>query len=267
LTGVDTNGGTPSPLLALAAGSLLDASAVALVRAAAAAGFDAVGLRLSGEHSLDGRAVADMQRLLDDLGLVLWDVEVHRIGSGADPGRLIDTAAALGARHLLVVSDLPEAAATRHALAEVSERCRAAGVTAALEYMAWTTPSDPLEAGAMAAATDAVVICDVLHHVRVGAGPRELAALAGSGRLGWVQLCDAPLGAPPDLVHEARHGRLPPGEGHLPLGDLLAALPAECPRSVEVQSDRLSATLNPAERAVLLHRAAQPWNTIGYRPK
>jgi sugar phosphate isomerase/epimerase len=123
--------------------------------------------------------------------------------------------------------------------------------------MAWTTPSSPAAAVAMAAATGARVVVDLLHHVRVGAGADEFAAVVTSGRLGWVQLADAPATTPSDLVDEARHGRLPPGEGGLPLAALLAAIPDGVAASVEVQSDALVASLAPVERARRLADAAR----------
>lgn len=241
--------------LALAAGSLLDADALTMVEAAAAAGFAAVGVRLPDQAAMDRRALTAVRSRADALGLRVHDVEVHRIGAGSDIGPLADAAAVLGAPSVLVVSDLPDRTATLEALGAVAERCRAAGVTAALETMAWTTPSSPLDAVAMADATGCVVLVDVLHHIRVGAGPEELRAVVRSGRLGWVQLCDAPAAAPADLLHEARHGRLPPGDGALPLADLLAAVPAATMLSVEVQSDALR-RLPPGERAALLYRTA-----------
>jgi sugar phosphate isomerase/epimerase len=150
----------------------------------------------------------------------------------------------------------------------VVERCRDAGIGTAIEYMAWTTPSTPAGALAMAEATGASIVVDLLHHTRVGAGVAELAPLVGSGRVAWVQVCDA--GDPPavdGLVHEARHARRAPGDGSLPLAELLAVVPFDVPLSVEVQSDALRTTLPPDRRARLLHERAQRLNTIGYRPK
>lgn len=248
--------------LALAAGSLLDADAPAAVDAAAAAGFDAVGLRLSAEH-----AVADLGALrvrLDAAGIELHDVEVHRIGTDepGDAERLVTAAHAAGARHLLVVSDLVDPTRTIDELARLAEVAAAADLTVAVEYMAWTTPADPHTAIEVARATGTVVVVDVLHHARVGAGATELAAIVEAGVLGWLQLCDAPFAAPGEppgvgrLLHEARHDRLPPGTGELPLGALLAALPADTTVSVEVQSDGLAASHAPTERATLLYEAA-----------
>jgi sugar phosphate isomerase/epimerase len=56
---------------------------------------------------------------------------------------------------------------------------------------------------------------------------------------------------PPELIREARTGRLLPGEGVLPLAALVKALPATTPLSVEAPV-RATAGLPALERA---HRA------------
>jgi sugar phosphate isomerase/epimerase len=254
------------PELLLAAGSMLDIGPAECLRAAAAAGFDGVGLRISAEHSLDPAGVRRVRRALSDEGLVLWDVEVHRIGPGPGgldvPEALLERAAALGARNLLVVSDHPDIGATLDALVAISDAGREFGVDIALEYMAWTTPSDPVTAGEIAAAARCRVVVDVLHHVRVGASAGDVTVLAESGVLAWVQVCDAPVAAPVGgvaaLVDEARHRRSPPGSGHLPLHGLLAGVPRSYRWSVEVQSDELRTGIpDPVERAVLLAGSAR----------
>lgn len=249
-------GAVPHPLV-LAAGSLLDSNASTIVGAAAAAGFDGVGLRISGQH-----AVTEPNALrgwAEGLGVSIHDVEVYRIGTDAvEPMQLIERAAALDASALLVVSDLSDRGATIRRVAELTERCHAHGLELGLEYMAWTDPSSPLDAIEVAQATGCRLIVDVLHHTRVGAGVDEFDAIVASGTLGWVQLCDAPL-APPDdrdLLREARHGRLPPGQGELPLRELLARVPDGVVVSVEVQSDALAA-IGLVERARLLHDTAR----------
>lgn len=244
--------------LILAAGSLLDQPADAVLDAAATAGFDGVGLRLSGEH-----AVADPARLgarAASLGLAIHDVEVYRIdGSAVNPELLLDAAATAGADAVLVVSDLPDRAMTVDALGALLGECGARGLRLGLEYMAWTLPPDPLTAIAIADEVGCELVVDLLHHLRVGAAVAELEAIVASGRLGWLQVCDAPAVAPAGrdaLIHEARHGRLLPGTGELDLAPLLARVPSDLVISVEVQSDALAAT--PAgERARLLHDATR----------
>ncbi len=58
----------------------------------------------------------------------------------------------------------------------------------------------------------------------------------------------------PALIREARTGRLLPGEGALPLADLVAALPADLPLAVEAPC-RATAELPAVERARRAHRA------------
>jgi hypothetical protein len=206
------------------------------------------------------------------------DTEVFRIGTDTGPDvmpeaphrlpplahNLIEVSAAAGAATLLVVSDHPDEGYTTDLVGSLVEAAIDHDLEIGLEYMAWTTPADPGGAVAMARATGARIVVDVLHHVRVGAGADELRAVVESGLLGWVQVCDAEAGptelGPADaathdrLITEARHGRLLPGHGSLPLHDLLAVVPATTPISVEVQSDRLL-SMAPADRARTLAQA------------
>jgi sugar phosphate isomerase/epimerase len=72
-----------------------------------------------------------------------------------------------------------------------------------------------------------------------------------------AQLCDA-VATPPDtpeaIIAEARSGRLPPGQGVLPLRDLLAELPAGTVLSVEVPMNGSAA---PEQHAIANFQAAQ----------
>lgn len=236
---------------------MLDQPADVLVDVAGAAGFDGVGLRISDHHAVTNPE--EIRRRGEQIGISVHDTEVHRIAlDHADPAALIEQSAALGARALLAVSDLPDHGATVDAVHDLTLRCERQGVRLALEYMAWTTPNDPVGAIEIAGLTGCVLVVDLLHHVRVGAGPAELRAIVESGALGWVQLCDAPLARPTtdQLVTEARHGRMCPGDGELPLGELLACLPDGVTISVEVQSDALIGVA-PGERAKLLHDRAR----------
>ena len=59
----------------------------------------------------------------------------------------------------------------------------------------------------------------------------------------FAQFCDAPVTLPnpthASLLEEAVHGRLDPGEGALPLRQLLDVLPQNIPLSMEMRSRRL----------------------------
>ena len=237
---------------------MLDQTPIAMIDAAAAAGFDAVGLRLSSPPGA-AHAVGDpsaVRRHAAGRSIAVHDAEVYRIGSDEDPAPLVERTVAVGARFLLVVSDTPIRSDTIAGVSALVNLARTAGVEIALEYMAWTDPSGPLDAVAIAQDTGCRVVVDLLHHVRVGADAADLRAVVDSGTLGWVQVCDGAAAHTGDLVHEARHQRLVPGTGALPLTELLASVGPEVTISVEVQNDALLA-VDAHERARLLHDATR----------
>jgi hypothetical protein len=77
--------------------------------------------------------------------------------------------------------------------------------------------------------------------------------------LPYAQICDAGAEMPaptdaPALIREARTGRLLPGEGVLPLRELVAVLPAGIPLAIEAPV-RATAALPAVERARRAHAA------------
>jgi len=97
-----------------------------------------------------------------------------------------------------------------------------------------------------------------LHFSRSGGIPAHIAQVDPS-LVRYAQICDASSDMPgpgdtPALIREARTGRLLPGEGALPLRDLVAALPATAPLAVEAPC-RALADLSPVERAKRAYQA------------
>lgn len=215
-------------------------------------GYSEVGPVVVGDTGRERRPADELSR---DLGTGAGvGVAPNIVGpDGGDPRK--HAVADAPTRVPEVVSGLLDRAATVEALMAINERCKDAQVRLAIEYMGWTTPSDPQSAAEIATEVGCGVVADLLHHTRVGAGPQELGALAASGTLAWVQLCDAPTEAPPDLIGEARHHRLVPGNGNLPVAALKAAVPPGLPISIEAQSDELL-RVSPSHRARILFDAA-----------
>ena len=234
---------------------MLDTPPLDLIEVAAAAGFDAVGVRLGSTDPVDPVELATRARAA---GVALHDLEVYRIGTdGRDRCvELLGFAAESGIPRLLVVSDLREVGPTEDELGWACAEASRFGVSVALEYMAWVTPDSSAGAARLARSTGCEVVVDALHHHRLGEGADAIGQLREAGVLGWFQLCDAPAQAPVDLIAEARGGRLSPGEGGLPLSDHVEAIGSDVAISVEVQG--LEARLPDAlERARTLFRAAR----------
>jgi sugar phosphate isomerase/epimerase len=111
------------------------------------------------------------------------------------------------------------------------------GMLATLEFMPMMWPQTLAEALDFIKATgapNARLLLDAMHLFRSGATVAEVAAI-DPAMIAYVQLCDVPMPArADDYGEEARHERLCPGEGDLPLADFLAALPAGVTVGLEV---------------------------------
>ncbi len=97
---------------------------------------------------------------------------------------------------------------------------------------------------------NAAVLIDLLHLVSHRRHRRRCGVDRRLHRLPYVQLCDAPRAAPEDLYTEAIDGRLLPGDGELPIVELVDVLPAHTALSMEIRSAALrSAWPDPVDRA------------------
>ena len=244
----------PDRLLSLAAGTVLDLQPPEVVDVAAAAGFGAVGVWYDPDSWSAARA-RDVSRRLDASGLVALDIEPVILGRSVDPGdAVIDAAAEIGARHVLVAGGPAEPAAVADRFGALCDRAMDAGTIVVLEFL----PIFPV--GSLAVATRIVeqagrtngaVLVDTLHLARSGGRPSDLRQVPGR-LLPYLQVADAPRESPESieaLREEALYGRLLPGDGVLPLAETLEEVPG-VPLSFELRSKALMATHpNPLDRA------------------
>jgi sugar phosphate isomerase/epimerase len=239
--------------LGLAALSLLETPPPELVSAAAEAGFDFVGLRVRpvtpAERPYDlqpgSPLLAETRRRLQDTGLRVRDIEFllldgsgpHGVGQREAWLRMIEAGQALGASTMTVAGADPDRGRFADSLAQLVEDARAFGITPTLEPISYQRINSLPSAAAAARAAGADVVVDTLHLRRFGATLAELIAIADL--VPMLQLCDGPGQRPAGrdgLVHESRADRLPPGDGDFRLAEIVAAVPAALPVSVEVPS-------------------------------
>jgi sugar phosphate isomerase/epimerase len=227
-------------LVSLAAGTVLDVDPVAAVDVAAAAGYGAVGIWFDPDTFTPMVAKA-VRRRLDATGLVALDVEPIILGPEGDPGdALVDAAGEIGARFILLASRWRDHDAAVARTAALCERARPLGVTIAVEFLppfAVGTLAQAVAFAAAVAAANCGVLVDTLHLDRSRGTVAELAEVPRAV-LPYLQLADAPAAWGPDWRDEALHGRLLPGEGDLPLVDVLRVV-ADVPVSVELRSRAL----------------------------
>jgi sugar phosphate isomerase/epimerase len=178
---------------------------------------------------------------LAETGLKLLDIELARIADGIDV-RLylpeLETAAELGARHVISSIWTAQRSYAMDRLAELCDLAKPLGLTIDLEFVTWACVTNLQEAIAACRAVsreNCGVLVDTLHFHRsrvrldeLDAAPREL--------FHFVHVCDAPKEIPltiDDLIHTAREARLDLGEGGIDITAILARLP-ETPCSVEI---------------------------------
>ena len=222
--------------------TLLDVPPPDLVTVAAAAGFSAVGLRVSPATdderpwpmSPGSPMLAETALRCADLGITVLDVEAIRLGPRAAPVTpVLETAAALGAGFVNAICEEQDLSRLAEEFAGLVQAARPYGIRPVVEFMAYRSIRTLGDATAVVAGSGGGgILIDALHVQRCGVSLDALRELKPA-LVTYVQLCDAAAAAPADEIAEARSGRLLPGDGELPLRELLAALPDHIPVAVE----------------------------------
>lgn len=238
-----------SRLLSLAYLTVDGAHPIEQIEAARANGFDAVGLRLQPPKGrpLAHRVIGDAPLLKSiretcaALNVSVLDIELISLDATfalTDWLALLETSAAIGAKYVQVVCEDADHVTAARNLAMLASAADAVGLQLSLEFMRFRsvrTLHDALAVIERSGVANVKVLVDVLHLDRSGGSAAALAAIDPS-RIAYVQLCDAPAQRPVTdqaLLQEARNSRLYPGEGALPLQEILAALPMDLPVSLE----------------------------------
>lgn len=243
--------------LVLCSGTLLGHGLNGLVEGAVAGGF--AGITLWPQDVAGARAAGlsdgEMRALVEDHGLVVADLDplldwtpqaLPRPGEAqitlAPEAEFYAMAETFGARSLNVAQgfgaelDLDRAAED---LAGVCDRAAEHGLLITVEFLPWSgipTADVALDLVRRVGRPNATVMLDTWHWFRGGADLALLRALPADS-IGGIQLNDAPADVPADLVTESMQARLMPGEGAIPLGDVLQILTekgVQVPIGVEV---------------------------------
>lgn len=189
---------------------------------------------------------------------------------GADMGSFqgdLDMLAELGVPRINVVSLDPDRDRTFDQFAVLAELAARRGLETLVE------PVPGLTIGDLAAAVAAVehvgrpdfrVLIDTMHLVRSGSGATDLAAL-DPHLIGYAQISDTTVEPRTgNYAEEAMYERMVPGAGELPLGEIIAALPADIVLGLEVPQRSLAlAGVEPAARLRPCVEAARRLLTIG----
>ncbi|SMX43155.1 sugar phosphate isomerase/epimerase family protein [Actibacterium lipolyticum] len=238
--------------LSIAHLTAIDLAPPALIETAAAAGFDAVGLRLlqvtpdSPGYPLmnDPAALRATKAALSATGIAVSDIEFVRITPETNVAELkavFEVGAELGARHVITAPYDPDLTRLSDTLGQLAEEAAPCGLSPVLEFFPWTSVPDLKTCwNVVQAAGDRVgVLADSLHFDRSGSTLNDLTAIPAE-RLPFAHLCDAPVNPPyttDALLHTARTARLAPGDGDIDLAKFINALPSTAPIALEVPTE------------------------------
>ncbi|NTA13938.1 sugar phosphate isomerase/epimerase family protein [Agrobacterium tumefaciens] len=240
----------------------LDASPEDFICHAADAGFDAVGLRINPPvHTPDQWPVAGditrakaLRRIADDLGIAILEIETFSIWPDFTIEKLLpglEAGAELGARFVLSAGIDDEQARLVENYGTLCDAAAGFGLTVGLEFMPFrpmATLVHTLRTIEAVNRPNAKLLIDTLHLDRSGSGVSEITGRVRD-HLGYVHLCDAVAKrpSPEKFAEEARNARFYPGEGVLPLADIVRALPQAAAFSIEAPNPHYR-HLAPAER-------------------
>ncbi|MAG31449.1 MAG: hypothetical protein CL908_11245 [Deltaproteobacteria bacterium] len=228
-----------------------------IVTAAAAGGYDAISIWPQDLYTVreEGLGEADVRKLIEDAGLVVADVDCLLTWSELvkpEPGQAMvelvaereffEIAEALGARSINLTqgfgSELDYDRAAED-LARVCDRAAEHGLLVTYEFLPWTGVPNVAAALDLISRTgrnNATIMFDSWHWFRGGADLEMLRDIPGE-KIGSTQWNDAPKDAWSSLPEEAMQGRLKPGEGDIPLIELVRVLNeigSRAPTGVEV---------------------------------
>lgn len=237
-----------------------------LIEIAREAGFGHIGITVDPKE-WDPSMTRQIRRQAMNCAIDVLDVEAVRIRSrrlGDDAAMILEAAAEIGARFVLVIGHDADMAATAEAFRELCGEATKLGLEAALEFMPFrgvATLRDALHVVSVAGHAAGSLLIDNHHLARAGATPADLASVP-PGRLAYAQLCDVPASASSDLsaeaiMQEALERRTLPGAGSLPCREFVAALPPGTPISLEILGTRVRAGYaSDLDYAVALREAA-----------
>lgn len=207
-------------------------------------GLSAIDINPHGYSPFDLRTDAalrrEMKAALRDCGVSISLAEGLTVRPGIearDRAAEFDAFAELGAQRINVVSLDPDLGRTIGQFAVSVEMAAERGMAATTEFAPGLTVADlptALEVIRQVGRPDFRLLIDTMHLIRSGSSPADLAAI-DPDLIGYVQLSDAPLVSTfPTYMQEAMTERRPPGQGELPLLEILKLVPRDRVVSLEI---------------------------------
>lgn len=212
------------------------------IRTAAKAGYDAVSLRtiplgLPGERpynlAKDPQLLRETKQALRETGLKYTDTEIARIADGVDVRDhepALAAAAEMGVTHILTNIWIDDKARYTEQFVKLCELAQQYGQDVNVEFVTWASVSDLKQTKELLLASgkkNVGIVVDMLHFYRSRVQASELDDCPKEW-FHYAHLCDcgAPIPTGIDaLAHTGRAERLYPGEGAVPIREIISHIP------------------------------------------
>jgi sugar phosphate isomerase/epimerase len=173
-----------------------------------------------------------------------------------------ETAAELGARHVLATGDDPDESRLVERFARLCDTAAGYGLAVQLEFVPWMSIPSLAAAARIVREVDRPnlgIALDCLHFDRSGGTLADIAALPARW-FAYMHMCDAPAvwsNEREALLHTAVKERLFPGDGAIDLMGLLRALPPDIPLALEIPTASLARSMSAKDRVTLAVQATR----------
>lgn len=209
---------------------------------AAKAGYDAVSLRtiplgLPGEKpynlAKDPQLLRETRRALAETGISYTDTEIARIADGVEVKShepALAAAAEMGVRHVLTNIWIEDRERYTEQFIRLCELAAQYGQNVNVEFVTWASVSNLKQTRELLLASgqkNVGIVVDTLHFYRSRVEVDELKECPKEW-FHYVHLCDCVAKIPvkvEELVHTGRAERLYPGEGAVPIREIVSHIP------------------------------------------
>ena len=233
----------------LCARSVPDIRLEEVIKVAMDTGYHAVGFAFDNIQDLDKTLALDLRERINDSPLFGLDIDVIRIKPvplNTEVFHFLDLAAIIGIQHVLVVSHDPDFDQTVVKLTELCDHAIDLGLGVVFEFLMLTEYRTLDDAFAVINAvnrSNAKILIDTLHLVRAGHNPEYISNFDES-LFPYIQLCDGKAKINhndyEEVVFDSRENRFSPGDGELPIHEILRFIDTDIPISIEVRSHVLN---------------------------
>jgi sugar phosphate isomerase/epimerase len=197
----------------------------------------------------------DVRAAMDDRGVTISLGDGFLVVPGGEMSSFtadLDALAELGAPRINVVSLDPDLGRTFDQFAILTELAAQRGIETVAEPVPDLTVGDlptALAAREHVGRPEFRILIDTMHLIRSGSGAADVAAL-DPDHIGYAQLSDTTLRPRGDnYLEEAMFERMVPGDGELPLREILSVLPPDIVIEIEVPQRSLAlAGVSPIDR-------------------